>query len=357
MPIDPVILERLRRNDASLKSLGLSSTILGEKLNDTDIFNLVNAMHNNTVVTYINLATNDITDIGSAHLAHIPATVQTLDLGCNYNITAAGAITIISNTKLQTLGLHYTGIKNPPNLRSNLIAAFESNRTLTQVNISGNHFTVEEEVAIHRFMHRNLAERPIVLPPVLPTANIPTNIPITPPVVSSGMSMEKRVATAAGFMTAGTYGLALSIALLPVDKDTALKLAFFSIVLAVAGSAVAGHEIGKVVKSTGHRFSFFLGSIAADANRVSETIVSMSNAIQLTSGEARQAIVKLRQTVDESIVILRDETSNTLVELRGRGGDIAAAIERGIQEGRFRPEAHVNANVFAGIPIPTCNIL
>lgn len=79
----------------------------------------------------------------------------------------------------------------------------------------------------------------------------------------------------------------------------------------------------------------------------------------------------LTGTTQEVMIQLKDETKNTLIKLRGEARHVALAIEKGIQENRFKPEAHVVANthvkatahlntsaqIKAPLKIPTLGIL
>lgn len=173
-----------------------------------------------------------------------------------------------------------------------------------------------------------------------------------------GTGMEKRTAIASALMAGGSYALIFSMAMLIVDKDNNnyKLIGVFGFIAMTLGAAVAGHEIGHVVKSMGYRLNSLFGHMEANASHVTESILGASIALQGFTETAGQAIARLSKTLDETIVILRDETSNTFVELRGMGKDVAAAIQKGINEGKFTPQVDVKANVFAAVPI-ACNII
>jgi ankyrin repeat protein len=167
--------------------------------------------------------------------------------------------------------------------------------------------------------------------------------------------LENQIAIAAALMSAGTYMFILSITMMMVNNKNALKLAAFSICAVTLGSYIAGQESGKIIKSTGHRFHEFFRHIEGNAERVTTAIVNASDALISSTETVNAAINRLSKTVDESIIVLKDESKNTMIELRGIGRDIAAALKQGINEGKFTPQAHVNANVFAAVPI--CNLM
>jgi hypothetical protein len=136
MPIPADTLHRIRTNDPSFTAVRLSHPgDVSTALTDEDIGILVDALQDNTHVTYVCLTNNNITDIGATQLRRLPQTVRTLDIGCNAKISANGATALVSGTKLEGLGIHYTGIKEPADQRPALLQAFNGNGTLTSVNV------------------------------------------------------------------------------------------------------------------------------------------------------------------------------------------------------------------------------
>lgn len=211
-----------------------------------------------------------------------------------------------------------------------------------------------EELALKHGRHSIadiVSRRKIYTPPLTinPSRQTSTALP------SYNNDLERQMASAAALISAGTYMFMLSLSMLMVNKKNALKLAAFSICAVTLGSYLAGQETGKIIKSTGHRFHEFFRHIEGNADRVTIAIVNTAEALVGATETVNAAISRLSRTVDESIIVLKDESRNTMIELRGIGRDLAAALERGINEGKFTPQADVNANVFAAVPI--CNLM
>jgi hypothetical protein len=143
MPIPADTLHRIRTNDPGFPAVRLSHPgDVSTALTDADIGILVDALQDNTHVTYVCLTGNNITDIGATQLRRLPQTIRTLDLGCNFKISASGAAALVTGTKLEELGIHYTGIREPADQHPALIEAFNGNKTLTRVNVLFNKLSV-----------------------------------------------------------------------------------------------------------------------------------------------------------------------------------------------------------------------
>lgn len=182
MTISRNTLDRLRSNDSTLTSLILTysevdsrSSTVDRKLTDDDIRTVVDAMRDNTNLTYLCLTGHLITDVGATYLASfLPHTVLKLDLGCN-SITATGAISIIAGTRVQSLGVHYNKLNIPTDRRSDLCAAFDANRTICEVNVFFNKLEDVDYSSIIGSIYRNnqaatarLNQQIATLTPVVP---------------------------------------------------------------------------------------------------------------------------------------------------------------------------------------------
>jgi len=152
-------------------------------------------------------------------------------------------------------------------------------------------------------------------------------------------------------MTGGNFMFTLSMAMLAVNHEAAYKIAALSIVGITTGAYMAGHEVGKIIQSTGNRIYSFFGNIEKNTKKFTDGIVKNQKALHNAIETTEQAIKRLANTIDESVVILRDEHKKTLVEFRGMGRDVAEAIAQGIKEGKFKPEAKVDANIYAHLGI------
>ncbi len=168
--------------------------------------------------------------------------------------------------------------------------------------------------------------------------------------------LEHQIALAAALMLMGTYMFILSLTMVMVNNEYVSKIsAACSICAVTLGSYIAGKRSSKIIKSTGHRFYEFFRHIEGNADRVTTAIVNASDPLLKSQETVIAAINRLSKTVDESTIVLKDESNNTMIELRGIGRDLAAALKQGIFEGKFTPHAHVNANVFAAMQI--CNLI
>lgn len=169
-------------------------------------------------------------------------------------------------------------------------------------------------------------------------------------------NLEHQIALTATLMSMGINIFILSLVVAMVNNEVSLKIAPAIIICAVTlGSYIARQKSGKIIKSTGHRFHEFFRHIEGNADRVTTAIVNTSDALINSKETVIAAINRLSKTVDESTIVLKDESKNTMIELRGIGRDLAAALKQGIFEGKFTPHSHVNASVFAAMHI--CNLI
>lgn len=238
-----------------------------------------------------------------------------------------------------TMPFYYSRSVNNPEIIEILMAYNASNKAKNDYNRTPEEHALQaRQSSIAELINRYERERPI-----LRTQEEVEEVPII-----NHNGLENRFATAAALMTIGTYIFIGAVVLSASNKnDPAYKLAALGLTFAAIGSAISGHETGKVLKSIGHRMHRFFSDFSADVNKVAESVDRTGRTLRHATETARQAVDRLSQTVDECIVKLMHSTDKTLIELRGRGRDVARAIDQGITAGKFKPEAHVNAQVYA----------
>ncbi|MGB6976807.1 MAG: hypothetical protein WBE18_05065 [Gammaproteobacteria bacterium] len=131
MPIDSIILQRLRDNDTTLTELDIRE----KNLENGDIRQLAEALKNNTTLTTLNLSLNEIDAEGAIAIAEslkINSTLTTLNLGAN-KIGAEGAIAIAEslkiNSTLTSFFMYENQIGNPGAIA--IAETLKTNTTLT----------------------------------------------------------------------------------------------------------------------------------------------------------------------------------------------------------------------------------
>jgi hypothetical protein len=150
MPIDAALLEQIKNNDPTLRTLDLNN----KDLNDDDIQQLVNALANNTFLTALNVGNNNISDEGAKMLA-MSTTLTNLDVSISTNffhdtfIEDEGAKALAANTTIATLNLkgHWIGDEGAK--------ALTTNATLTNLDVSHNRIDIDLEEQIKQTIARN----------------------------------------------------------------------------------------------------------------------------------------------------------------------------------------------------------
>lgn len=117
------------------------------------------------------------------------------------------------------------------------------------------------------------------------------------------------------------------------------------IILGFFGFMLLAFNMLKIGKNISGAFSQVHERVIANLDSSQKAIDVISSSANKTLETFRDELRGLSGTTQTVMVQLKDETKNTLVALSGTANKVATAIEKGIEKKRFKPEAHVVANV------------
>lgn len=129
-------------------------------------------------------------------------------------------------------------------------------------------------------------------------------------------------------------------------KDEILKdnYKLASAILGFTASMMLCFNLLKLFKNISNNINQTHERVIANLDASERAIDVLSTSMTLTTAEVIRTLSTLTGTTQEVMIQLKDETKNALIELTGDARHVALAIEQGIRENRFKPEAHVVAN-------------